>query len=73
MQKRLSILIAMLGLIAGSSGAFAQCSDLFFSEYIEGSGSNKALEIYNPLDVSVDLTDYVVYRFNGGATSASDS
>jgi len=23
-------------------------SDLFFSEYIEGSSNNKALEIYNP-------------------------
>jgi predicted extracellular nuclease len=29
--------------------AFAQpCSELFFSEYVEGSSNNKALEIYNP-------------------------
>lgn len=50
------------------------CSDdIFFSEYIEGSSSNKALEIYNPMDTAVDLTNYVIYRFNNGSTSATDS
>ena len=28
-------------------GAFAASNDLFFSEYVEGSSNNKALEIYN--------------------------
>ena len=43
--------------------------DLFFSEYIEGSSSNKALEIFNPLDVAVDLSNYkVVVYSNGSAT-----
>lgn len=50
--------------------AFTQLSfsqDLFFSEYIEGSSSNKALEIYNPTDAAVDLTPYVVkLATNGG-------
>ncbi|GJM33416.1 MAG: hypothetical protein DHS20C18_24170 [Saprospiraceae bacterium] len=31
------------------------CTELFFSEYIEGSGNNKCLEIYNPAEVDVDL------------------
>ncbi|MCK4661307.1 MAG: Ig-like domain-containing protein [Bacteroidales bacterium] len=35
-------------------------ADLFFSEYIEGSSNNKALEIHNPTGVNVDLTPYVV-------------
>ena len=40
---------------------------LFFSEYIEGSGQNKALEIYNPTGATVDLTNYrVAYANNGG-------
>ncbi len=30
---------------------------LFISEYIEGSGNNKAIEIYNPTDAAVDLQD----------------
>jgi len=41
--------------------------DLFFSEYIEGSSNNKALEIYNGTGVDVDLTEYVVkLASNGG-------
>ncbi len=40
--------------------------DLFFSEYIEGSGNNKALEIYNGTGEDVDLSQYVVKRGNNG-------
>jgi predicted extracellular nuclease len=43
--------------------------DLFFSEYIEGSSQNKALEIYNPLDVAVDLGDYKVNLYTNGKTT----
>ena len=56
-----------------ATAASAQCTDLFFSEYIEGSSSNKALELYNPTGNAVDLTDYVLYRFNNGSATASDS
>lgn len=58
---------------------------LFFSEYIEGDGgNNKALEIYNPTDAEVDLSNYVLrgsandatgweylYIFPDGATIAA--
>jgi hypothetical protein len=45
---------------------------LFFSEYIEGSGNNKALELFNPLTVAVDLGDYAVLLYaNGSATPTS--
>lgn len=47
--------------------------DLFFSEYIEGSSSNKALEIYNPTGSEVDLSNYRVIRANNGAVALSDS
>ena len=56
-----------------SAVTFAQCNDLFFSEYVEGSSSNKALEIYNPTSNPIDLTDYVIYRANNGVTIPSDS
>ena len=46
-------------------------TDLFFSEYIEGSGNNKALEIYNGTGASVDLTDYQVLYYNNAGTSAT--
>ena len=43
-------------------------SDLFFSEYIEGSGNNKALEIYNPTDVGIDLAGYTIGGTSNEAT-----
>ena len=41
--------------------------DLFFSEYIEGSSYNKAIEIYNPTGAEVDLSDYTIKQSNGGS------
>lgn len=43
------------------------CSDLFFSEYVEGSGNNKTLEIYNPTSETVDLGQYVIKRYSNGS------
>jgi predicted extracellular nuclease len=48
-------------------------NDLFFSEYVEGSSSNKAVEIYNPTGASVDLTAYSVKLYSNGATTATTS
>lgn len=47
------------------------CSELFFSEYVEGSGTNKALEIYNPTENPIDLSEYSIKRYNNGNTMAS--
>lgn len=41
-------------------------SSLFFSEYIEGSSNNKALEIYNPTQDTVFLADYRIAQSNNG-------
>ncbi len=40
--------------------------DLFFSEYIEGSSFNKALEIYNPTGTNINLDDYRIVNANNG-------
>jgi predicted extracellular nuclease len=47
-------------------------SDLMFSEYIEGSSNNKALEIYNGTGAPVDLAggQYVVQMYFNGSTTA---
>ncbi|MDX2361759.1 MAG: lamin tail domain-containing protein [Crocinitomicaceae bacterium] len=66
-------ILTLLTLAILASNASAQCSDLFFSEYIEGSSSNKALEIYNPTGATVDMADYVIYRYNNGSLTATDS
>jgi hypothetical protein len=51
----------------------ADCSELFFSEYVEGSSYNKVLEIYNPTSAAVNLTGYKVEVYSNGATSASQT
>jgi hypothetical protein len=47
-------------------------TDLFFSEYIEGSGNNKALEIYNPTSQTIDLSNYYVLRFSNGQSTFAE-
>jgi len=42
--------------------------ELFFSEYVEGSSNNKALEIYNPTGAAVDLSAYTVKLYVNGKT-----
>ena len=49
------------------------CSDLFISEYVEGWSNNKALEIYNPTDQAIDLSEYIVIRYSNGSTSAGEA
>jgi uncharacterized protein len=55
------------------SAAAPAVPDLFFSEYVEGSGSNKALEIYNPKAAAVDLSAYTLRVYFNGTTTASVS
>ncbi|MBL4655980.1 MAG: lamin tail domain-containing protein, partial [Bacteroidia bacterium] len=44
-----------------------QCSDIFFSEYIEGSSNNKVLEVFNPTPSTIDISNYTFIRqANGG-------
>lgn len=45
------------------------CDELFISEYVVGSGNNRALELYNPTPTAVDLSTYKVGRFRDGAGS----
>ncbi|MBL7777428.1 MAG: lamin tail domain-containing protein [Chitinophagales bacterium] len=65
MNKILSSLLALLV----SAGLHAQCTNLFFSEYMEGSSNNKALEIYNPTSGTVNLTGYKVVHYNNGSVT----
>ena len=47
-------------------------SDLFISEYAEGSSFNKYIEIYNGTGQSVDLSNYQIWKIsNGGSWSES--
>lgn len=52
--------------------AGAVASDLFISEYTEGSSSNKYIEIFNGTGSSVDLSDYKLQLYGNGATSTTN-
>jgi predicted extracellular nuclease len=67
-----AILALMLVALPMQSAQAATPTDLFFSEYIEGSSNNKALEIYNDTGGAVDLAagEYVIQFFFNGSTSA---
>lgn len=57
-------------LAAMSSMAVAQTANcLFFSEYIEGSSNNKALEIYNATDGPVSLANVQILLYSNGAAT----
>ncbi|MFC5380774.1 ExeM/NucH family extracellular endonuclease [Aquipuribacter nitratireducens] len=62
-------LALVAGLLAAAPPA-AAATDLYFSEYIEGSSNNKALEIYNNTGAPVDLSGYSVQMFFNGSTTA---
>ena len=67
-----AVAVVVLGSLAIAPTAAAATSDVFFSEYIEGSSNNKALEIFNGTGGPVDLAAggyQVEMYFNGAATA----
>lgn len=68
-MKKLLLFASSL-FIAFQSNA-QNCSGLFFSEYVEGSNNNKALEIYNPTPNPITINgDYRIVRYNNGTSAA---
>src|SRR5262245_18800241 len=62
--------VTVLGLGIGT--ASADPTDLFISEYVEGTSNNKALELYNGTGSPIDLAagGYLVQMYFNGATTA---
>ncbi|MCB0135565.1 MAG: lamin tail domain-containing protein, partial [Caldilineaceae bacterium] len=79
MNRRVPILVATIAMVVALAGAAwstalaATPTELFFSEYIEGSSNNKALEIYNGTGATIDLAagGYNVQMYFNGSASAS--
>ena len=70
-SKPLTFALSALSLSVGLA-SFSQ-ADLIFSEYIEGSSNNKALEIYNAGDANLDLGPYVIELYTNGNTTVQNS
>ena len=64
------VLLSMCMILSISINAQV-CSELFFSEYVEGSSQSKAIEVYNPTNGTIDLSNYTVERYSNGATNSS--
>ncbi len=58
------IMLALFSLV--TLNIFGQASDLFFSEYAEGTSNNKYVEIYNGTGAAVDLSNYNTHRISNG-------
>jgi predicted extracellular nuclease len=66
MPRRSIVLILSLVFVFISMNIRAAAADLFFSEYIEGSNDNKALEIYNGTEAAVNLGNYLIEIYPDG-------
>lgn len=56
-----------IAVTTNASGTGGTASDILFSEYIEGSGNNKAFEIANNTGASVNLSTYTIKKQTNGA------
>lgn len=66
------IILSSVWLLFGAIAVSGQATDLFISEYVEGSSNNKYIEIYNGTGASVNLNDYRLRLFANGASPATN-
>lgn len=53
------------------AGQIIEPTELFISEYVEGSANNKYIEIYNPTSNTIDLSDYTLEIYSNGKTTST--
>jgi len=67
-----TFLLSAAAILAASLTANAQCDRIFISEYVVGTGNNKAYELYNPTSEPIDLNGYILERWSNGQASVTD-
>ncbi len=67
------IILLLFFLISSGALTAQDCSQLFFSEYVEGSGNNKTLEIYNPTENPINLNEYEIKRYSNGSPISTET
>lgn len=71
-MNRLIQCLSVLMLVALSTQVQAQEKTLFFSQYVEGSSQNKALEIYNPTQDTVFLDGWAFPNVSNDPSTAGE-
>jgi hypothetical protein len=67
------VLVAVGALVPVSHALAATGDELFISEYVEGSGTNQAIEVFNPTDtpISLSASGYRLEVYANGSTSVT--
>jgi hypothetical protein len=63
--------LLVLGFFTASISMAQDCSELFISEYVEGSGNDKAIELYNPTGMPISLAGYRIERYSNGSSTST--
>jgi hypothetical protein len=71
LEKMRKILLTAIAL-AATFFSKAQCDRIFISEYVVGTGNNKAYELYNPTSEPIDLNGYILERWSNGEQQVTD-
>lgn len=66
-------LLSLSLLTVALMGKAQNCSDLIISEYVEGSGNNKAIEFYNTSSTPINLANYRLIRWDNGSTTSDQT
>ena len=73
MKIRIILIAIIFPIYTFSQIIFQDCSELFFSEYLEGWGNDKGFEIYNPTNDTIYLQNYAVKRYGNGSPTETES
>ena len=70
---RLSTIFFLTAGLSFSVTTSAQtCYDIFISEYLEGTGNNKGIELFNPTNETIDLSMYTLQRWSNGEAGMTE-
>ncbi|MDO6774338.1 endonuclease [Shewanella sp. 3_MG-2023] len=71
MNNKINAVAKAVTLLLAAASTTAN-ADLIITEYVEGGGQNKAIELYNSGDAAQSLNGYKLVRYKDGDTSPSD-